>query len=293
MPEVSRSEREASLELCPDDSPEGHYVLALLAVEGNTVRASGSAVLVAPYIALTARHVTDDYFKHFHSAEAPQSDYNANYTIFARGRSGGTWRMFFVRRIFNTHGTDIVALYVEPADGADPVSWPRIRLDVRPPQVGSSVYSWGHIGPAATIEGTISPVLGWGANLCRSSGVVRDVYPLERDRSLVNFPSFHFDARVDPSMSGGPVFDSSGNLIGINSTSMAATAEHPIHSSMAALLWPVLALPVSGEHLHTSDRFLDDLCARNDLDVANHELVFVDRSVAASELVVSLRLPVD
>jgi hypothetical protein len=95
-----------TFEIPPFDCREAHHVLALVAIRGDDVFASGSAVLIGPHVALTARHVTDDFSCHFYGS-APNTNARADYQIMARGVYAGAWRMFNVHQTFNAAGTDI------------------------------------------------------------------------------------------------------------------------------------------------------------------------------------------
>ncbi len=279
------------------DCAEAHHVLALAAHHEGEVFASGSAVLVAPHLALTARHVTEDFTQHF-EGQAVCADGRATFAILARGYFGGAWRMFDVLRTFNTAGTDVTALYLTPACGepADFV-WPRVELDLLPPRTGRRVSTWGHINPHASFSGPSQEAIHWYATLARSSGTVGEIFPRERDSALVNYPAFHFDARVDGSMSGGPVFDEHGRLVGINTRSLPATATDPVHTSTAALMWPVPALPFAtdGETYppNADVQFIEDLHRLGFLSMLNHEAVRVDRATSPSELHVSVTITGD
>src|SRR5690606_3823432 len=149
-------------------------------------------------------------------------------------------------RTFNTAGTDITALYLSLAGGESPdFEWPRITLDLLPPRRARQVWSWGHIAPRAFFTDYQAGRMSWHGQLCKSVGVVQEIFPSMRDRGFIHYPAFQFDARVDHSMSGGPIFDENGNLVGINSTSLNPSDVHPEHVSTGSLLWPVPALPFS------------------------------------------------
>src|SRR5258708_2004737 len=281
----------------PHDCAEAHQVLALVALHGNEVFASGSAVLVAPHLAFTARHVLDDFAERYQGIAA-QTDGSANYAIIARGFYGERWRMFHILQTFNTAGTDISALNVTLAyDETADFPWPRVNLDLLPPRRRSCVVSWGYVSPQAFLAGTTQNELHWYATLVRSFGSVQEIFPQIRDRAVVDYPAFHFDARVDASMSGGPVFDEHGSLVGINTRSLPATGDDQMHTSTAALLWPVPALPfvTRGESYPTgvSVEFIEDLHQLGFVPILNHASVRVDRTVSPGELHVSVSIPED
>jgi hypothetical protein len=57
---------------------------------------------------------------------------------------------------------------------------------------------------------------------------------------MLQFPCFRTDARFDPGMSGGPVFNNStGHLCGVICSSMPGTTNDAGHLSYASSLWPV------------------------------------------------------
>ena len=129
------------IEVRPHDCAEAHHVLALVAMNDDDIFASGSAVLVAPHLALTARHVTDDFHLRYQGIPT-QTNGSTNFSILARCDFGGAWRMLRVVQTFNTAGTDVTALYVTPMDGEESdFPWPRITLDLLPPPRQSRVFS--------------------------------------------------------------------------------------------------------------------------------------------------------
>ena len=275
----------------------GDRVLAIAAIHNNDIFASGSAVLVAPHLALTARHVTDDFAERYIGIAARSND-RAPYAIIARCFSAGVWRIFHVLQTFNAAEIDLTALYVSLApDEAPGFVWPRMTLDLLPPHRGSRVTSWGYVTPYANFEDVKRGVIHWHTALARSTGTVSDIFPRRRDRAIVNYPAFHFDARVDASMSGGPIFDETGRLVGINTRSLPAQAEGESHTSTAALLWPVPALPfaVRGEAYpdSTAVQCIEDLHRLGFLQLKNPNVVQVDRNTAAGEMHVSITIPDD
>ena len=276
---------------------ESSHVLTLMAQgPGDDVFAQGSAVLVAPHLALTARHVTDDFARRYEGQHEPVE--RACYQVTARAFSADGWRMFDVRGIFNCLGTDVTALYLSLAAGQDPnYVWPRVTLDLLPPKRGTRVWSWGHVDPLAKTDEENPAIVKWWTQLVRSSGTVEEIYPLMRDRGFVNFPSFRFNAQVDHSMSGGPIFDEDGFLIGINSSSISADGLYPAHISNGALLWPVPGLTFvnRGETFPAErpiDR-IDDLREAGFLNVRNSTCITINRSGPVDELSVSVRIPLD
>lgn len=286
-----------TFEPAPFDSSQSDCTLALAAVRDDKVFASGSGVLVGPHLALTARHVTDDFTRRYQDS-GDLRPAKADFNLLARANIRGRWRMFHARQIQLSESTDIVALYLSLAPG-QPAGfvWPRVTLDLFPPRRRQQVWAYGHVRSGAFFADYHAGKIDWYAALHRSSGTVRDIFPLQRDRSMVNFPAFQFDARVDGSMSGGPIFNELGHVVGINSTSLPGTPDHPEHVSNGALLWPILGLPFlkMDETFSASDDIscLEDLQRLGYLDTMHHVAVDVDRSGEPGRFAVDVRLPVD
>ena len=229
----------------PRDSIMTSMSMALMAVSSDNVcLASGSCIIVAPLVALTALHVIDDYSRRIDD-EPLGSNKNITFRLYLRGQTPeGVGLIFEVAQIFSNPPTDIVALSLRPAcDAARSFTWRKPRLRLNPPAVGSRVACFGYREAAARAEINGSNVtIEWSEVPTTARGVVREVFFVRRDTSMVNFPAFHFDARVDGGMSGGPVFSEDGRLVGLMSTSLPAGSDNEPHSSFAALIYPGLTL---------------------------------------------------
>ena len=104
---------------------------------------------------------------------------------------------------------------------------------VVPPEPGSRVYSFGY--PRGAVESehvTLDPHT--------TSGEVLEVYERGRDRAMLPHPCFHTNAVFDAGMSGGPVFNDAGQLVGLVSSSVPPDDDGP-WSSYASLLWPAFS----------------------------------------------------
>jgi hypothetical protein len=97
-----------------------------------------------------------------------------------------------------------------------------------------------------------------------SMGEVTARYPGGRDKVMVPWSAIEIASSASGGMSGGPVFDQHGLLLGIVSTSYGA--EDHIGPSFASLLWPALTTGIEAEWpngIHTPGRSLwelDRLC---------------------------------
>ena len=73
--------------------------------------------------------------------------------------------------------------------------------------------------------------------------------PSGRDQVLVPQPSFQVGARFEPGMSGGPVFDEAGLVIGVVSSGMSDGARP---YGTASLIAPILPLQLEGPYFRGS-----------------------------------------
>jgi hypothetical protein len=227
------------------DSPIHIVSLALMASKGDVYHSSGSAVIVAKNLALTARHVLDDYWKSFDyrtmSSAARGSFSLVGFNICNSGRTGA---VFSVTRTWSLPSTDLALLRLTPfSQEAEKFKWQLPILDMTPPNIGDEIDGFGyHSSHAEPLKGSIA----WHTSPASSPGVVRAVHLEKRDRATLHWPCFQTTARFDGGMSGGAVFNKAGRLCGIICSSLPSTTDEPDieHASYVSLLWPVLGIPI-------------------------------------------------
>jgi hypothetical protein len=101
---------------------------------------------------------------------------------------------------------DVALMMVSVADGGLAVTglkW--LPLAFGEPQVGKYCVGVGY----PQTQGDISYVMQ------ASRGVIEEIHPNRRDSSLSTFPSFRTNALYRGAMSGGPIVDENGSVIGI------------------------------------------------------------------------------
>lgn len=218
--------------------PITEIALGLTAYKNEEYYPSGTATVVGPYIAITAKHVIDDFYKIFDGKR------NENYTkvtfnifAFQIRDSGKTGAQFEVRKIYFAEQTDIVFLLLLPySEEAKNFEWRYPKISLICPEIGETINSFGYHTPKIkTIDNTTT----WTVNPYSSHGEVKEIYYQQRDSSRLPFPCFETNARFDGSMSGGPVFYE-GNLIGIICSNLPPTNEEEEHVSYVSLLWPAM-----------------------------------------------------
>jgi hypothetical protein len=85
------------------------------------------------------------------------------------------------------------------------------------PQVGGKCLALGYSDMAI---GKLTEDAGpWDFKLRASQGVIEELHPTKRDASMVNFPSFRTNAYYEHGMSGGPLVNENGRVIGVVSSS--------------------------------------------------------------------------
>jgi S1-C subfamily serine protease len=234
-------------EIDPAD-PVTEVALALIARDGiTTFRPSGSAVIIAPYLAITAKHVLADHWRAFDYRELPTTGHATGvfslqaFQVVNNGRDGALWD---ITRLWSSGHTDIAFLRLTPASDTARAhqNWRPPRLNLLPPDVGAAVTGFGYRD--STIESLTAEGIVWRHTPTMSDGMVLEVHDTLRDSGSLTFPCFRTDAPFVGGMSGGPVFDDAGDLRGLICYSLAPITPNGEYVSYAASLWGAMATPI-------------------------------------------------
>lgn len=218
---------------------------ALLFVESITpagAHVHGTAFLVAPGIALTAWHTIKDWEESGHFGEP-------GHTIFACGAIGAELRAWEVRSISGpVAGGDVAMMILAPRFPlGEQVALCHFALAAAFPPIGSEVTALGmRLEPAEAVlpllegEQQLPPI---------SIATVVSTGPIE-DRYLTGIPRIAapcFAANVFSigGMSGGPVFDETGHVIGIVSESIG-NDDPDNYVTFVSLVWPATLFEFEG-----------------------------------------------
>ena len=224
-------------------SPITEWAVPLASQQGDAWWASGTAVIVAPFLAITAKHVIDDHWLRQEGSTRPEGVEGAgSFSLVAVQVTevlGAA--MWAVRKIWPSPHSDIAFLKLEPFnEAATKHKWRWPTLNVLPPAVGSRVSAFGYhssfVSPGDPIE--------WRQAASTSHGRVEEVFDVRRDAVQLTYPCFSVDARFDGGMSGGPVFNEAGELCGLICSSIPAVAPETRHTSYVTSLWPALGIPL-------------------------------------------------
>lgn len=232
------------------------FALPILAEGPTEQHVIGSAVMITPGLAMTARHVIDECLKVYDGVAPaePGVTQNLNATFHLRlvqfVDGGKDARIWHGRRVHTSAYTDIAFIELLRPDGAE--QQPSLQMTIEAPEVGDRVFAFGY--PRGVIEPGTMPKVTLDPRT--TSGTVVELFERGRDRLMMPHPCFHTDAVFDAGMSGGPVFDAAGRVCGIVSTSTPPMEEGGSWASFASLLWPAFATRL---FMNRADRPADDV----------------------------------
>jgi len=222
--------------------------LALITRRVDTAdfRPSGSAVIIAPHLAITAKHVIEDHWRTFTGYDLPTNGHQHGVfhlqalQIIHGTQSGALWD---VTELSCSGHTDVAFLYLSPGSETAHryTRWRAPKLNFLAPAVGAEITAFGYRSSA--IESVVGTTVTWRHAPTLSDGRVLEIHEDKREDVNLTFPCFRTNARFDGGMSGGPVFDSGGVLRGLVCYS-STSPDDPVHDTYAVLLWPSLVTPL-------------------------------------------------
>lgn len=210
-------------------------VLTVHGFDNGVAHVLGSAVMVGEGIAIGASHVFQEYAQRFGPAMLAERCYLA-------GFRKGQLQLWKVQQVLAESSTDVAILTLALCGAqTSPIHVSTWDISMRFPSVGDGLLV---VGYSADNEGAFLPagdnVITIHGTMRSSAGQVTAIYPEGRDRLLLPFPCFEFVADVRGGMSGGPVFNDRGHLVGVVSTSLLDEQGND-HRCWAASLAPVMA----------------------------------------------------
>ena len=242
-----------------DYMPVGSQLGILLALsfrDDSGHHTTGSAAMVGPGLAVCAAHVLQDqgYAEKLASGET---------TLVAQAPLPGGMLLWTVLRFSLVPNADLAVLSLTLSS-----SFPENRhfdfasITTRMPAVGDELTITGLSAIRRTEAVSSATHLEMVPGCVK--GLVIDSYPEGRDRAMLPGPCFAVDCDARGGMSGGPVFDSRGHLVGVVSSSYEGGATTFVSHVWPALVradacpvWPIepYPLPATGTLLHLGRRF--------------------------------------
>ena len=193
----------------------------------------GCAALVAPGISVTAKHVVE-------AITASCSDLDAQIQVSAISLKGDSLEIWNVENILIQDIHDLAILEMKPAeDNYSSLDLRMFKTTTKMPEVGESLALVGFVASDERfpIEGDEHLAAG---KYHVSVGNVTATYPTGRDSVMLPFPCVEVAVDTFKGMSGGPVFNSMGHLVGVITSGFEGEGQGPTFVSM---LWHALTMP--------------------------------------------------
>lgn len=283
-------------------SPITEFALSIGAYRGEDYVVSGTAVAIAPYLLITAKHVVEDYWKEFKGEHLDPGDPGShlhsegNFNIVAIQFTNASTRplLWDVRKIYFAPTTDVVFLFIVPfSTEAKEHAWKTVTINMLPPPAGSKVVSFGYTKSSAL---NVKNNVFWDTAPMTSTGVVKQVHLQRRDKYSINFPCIETNARFDGGMSGGPVFNAEGQLIAVVTANIPPFEEGQEHISYAALIWPSMLTLVDLPIINPpSSEFYPilELCHRRIIAAMNYERIGISDSALGPNTSIAFKIPAE
>jgi Trypsin-like peptidase domain len=268
--------------------PEGEYtidnwehfggvLLSMMITDGRTAYVHGSAVMVAPGVAIAARHIVEEFLPKLTLATGGPSLSCVSITA----DQAVIWTCNTMTLVGND--SDLMILMLAHASEMPKDNLFRLAMvTTRLPTVGERVLMVGFTASEDEIPASPSNVTVTG-HIRVSTGIIKERYPTGRDLVMLPGPAVQVATSASGGMSGGPVFDQNGLLFGIVSTSYGQ--EDHVGPTFVSLIWPALTIPITPiwpPGVHIPGRRLHEfgqLCSidRPDMIVKNGETEFTYR----------------
>ena len=227
-------------------------VVRLIAIDKRGgLHSFGTAFIIHPYLALTAKHVIEEFLNLDPSIyEGKKVSFNFWAIQIAWDENEHYHVIWEVSNISLSASSDLAILTLRPYDenAAKYDLWKTVPCTLVPPKIGDSIIGFGFHditfeGSKINAEGKVEHI-ELKDKSSSSRGIVKAVHPISRDSCMLPFPCFEVNAQFEGGMSGGLVINESSQVCGIVCSSIAATEEHPIPSSYVAMLWPMMAMKI-------------------------------------------------
>ena len=211
-------------------------VLTLAFVRGENQTLLGTAVMVAPGIALAALHVIEEH--RLQLADGTLSLVGCGASEYGLD----LWRSWGCTPV---SGTDLALISFDFAMSlTEKRKFGLLSLSERVLKLGEKVTVLGFRPEAHKFSETDLGTVSFSGHLRFGFGKVKQVFPDGRDRAMLPWPCFEIDCPAVGAMSGGPVLDKFGHVVGILCSSFSSIEDSG--PSYASLISRALNVPVTG-----------------------------------------------
>ena len=190
----------------------------------------GSAVLVAPGIALCATHVVEPRLPQLMAAEAH---------AMCKSITSSGLLLWNIRKVTLVPNSDFTILGLELASALPPNNeFRQAAITTRTPKAGEELLICGFRAQQAAFPISDRENIELGGEVRLSKGTVSNLFVTGRDRCMLPWPTIEVACPAMGGMSGGPVFDSRGHLIGLLTSSLETDNSDGV--SYVSHIWPAL-----------------------------------------------------
>jgi hypothetical protein len=210
-------------------------LLQIALTDGEFMSVEGSGVMVAPGVALCATHVIEPHLERLMTSRAIGNCF---------GICSNHLQIWDIRKVTSVPSTDITILSVELMSDLPPGNtFIQAVITTRTPAIGEPLTICGfRAGEPAFHRGKKIVKASGEVWVCKGS--ITEAFPLRRDKSMIRWPALAVSVPSHGGMSGGPVFDRHGLLVGLLCSSMVFGDGKGI--SYVSLLWPALMARFEG-----------------------------------------------
>jgi len=200
--------------------------MPVVAFRGDEIMPLGTCFAISNHgLVLTARHVIDELKKLNGKAVPEEGDWwigalyvaepTAQEQIIKNHLFGG---LLIANKIHSTESTDIAAIHLNLPRNISTnefIHVPAFRLSPGVPLNNSLCFGVGYHSMEWNKIKKISNGFEISQKYSGSKGVVQEIHMPYRDKTNLTYPCFQTSSRFDGGMSGGPVFNESGGVIGV------------------------------------------------------------------------------
>ncbi len=228
------------------DSLIPEHAVLIVGFDGARVYPGGTGIFIAPNLLMTAKHVVSECWNlfgdgtHFSGPDRREGEFQ----LLAVQHPGANTKpaVWSVRTGWGAPTTDIMFLELVPfCDEAKAFEWKgTVAMTMLPPAVGETIAGFGYPSSTGEVLPGEPSQLRFALHPHTTVGEVTQVFEERRDRGLLTFPCFELNARFEGGMSGGPLFNSKGQLCGIICASLQQLDEQASYVSYGTTLWPAM-----------------------------------------------------
>lgn len=270
-------------------------VMPLVTIADGKLVPLGTAFAIGPSgILLTAKHVVN-HAKSFRTRKVGSNgkwyDHWELYALYMTNEpndDGTTYvgGLIGIDAVWDLDEIDIACCILQAGtrDGV-PLQFPVSQLTTDPPRTGEHVLGLGYHtmrGGEAVLGASEKYDVNYDQHTAFAHGRVEEVH-IVRGPSINAFPCFQTNARFDPGMSGGPVFNERGHVCGVITCGWK-DLDRDGFTSTASLLYPALAL--NGELVVDDEKrvwTLHELASKNAIRVEHLDRIQIARGASAEK----------